>query len=314
MLNPTDNNETTVSPASIAERSEALDKATAAAAPAPEVKEEVKADVTSDNAQVTDNKEPIAKVEVKDDKKVEAVKNPLDAVANKVVPQTDSELRKWATKNAQDNAQLRKDLAAIKKMVEEGTKKPVDLEALRKDPAQFKKYFDEQAVAQQQLQNNYQIAVKQNQFIQESQKRMTDTVNYPDWKKAAAIIDHLYNSKDPGILNLVPNGDWNAIDAVEGLDLAYNYVKDKIGQVDWTKVPGFEDTKAIMEAEFTKREAEAEKRGYEKALAEAKNRANGSTVAGMSGARTNKRPIAQDFRNMDLKELEKYVAKNRQAE
>jgi len=303
MLNPEDNSSTIVSPAAIEKRSEAFD--TAQAAPV-EAKPTVVAE--KPKAEVKENVAPVTAVKP-------AVKaplaNPLDANANKVEPQTDSELRKWATKNSQDNASLRKDIEALRKLYEESTKKPIDLDALRKDPAQFKKYFDDQAIAQQTLQNNYQIAVNQNKMIAESNRRMHDPKNYPDWKKAAAVIDHLYNTKDQGLLNLVPDGNWNAVDAAQGLDLAYEYAKPLIGNFDWNKVPGFEDNRASLEAEYAKRVAEAEQRGYEKAVLESKNRSNGSTIAGMSGARTSKRPIETDYRNMDIKELEKLVSKNR---
>jgi hypothetical protein len=308
MLNPKDNSESTVNAREIDARAEALEKASPAAVAEPEIKEEPKLEAKEEGPKPQPKVE--AKETIKEPKaptKEAKTQSPTEVTDNKVEkPKSDSEVRKWATKTSQENAQLRKDLQALRESVEKMTKKPLDLNELSKNPEQLQKLWQDREAEFAKLNFNLLQSNRAFQTSQISQRRLNQPEEYPNWNKAAKIMEDLVGKRDPGFLNLC---DWGAEDPEVALDKGYEYVKPMIDQTDWSKIPGFEDKQAIAEAEINKRIEAARKEAYNQALEESRARANGSTVAGMGGAKTGRTPTTPDYNSMDMKSLEKLLKK-----
>ena len=265
--------------------------------------EVVKALEERHDAAVEAAKAPKAKKEVKEAK----VEPKVEAKTEKKAEPKDpyKELQKEFTKRNQAELEMKKEMEAMRKALETLTKKPVDLKELAKDPEALTKHFQEKELEHQKVQQ--QIQAKAIGFETDiiCAARSKDTENYPDWDKAQKLMEHYATAKDPAILNL----DWT--NPAKALDQAYELVKPLIEKTDWTKVPGYVAPAApvpmISEEEVAKRVEEAERRGYERAQADAAERAKGGTVAGMNGRATSKRPLEVDPRKMSDKELEAYV-------
>lgn len=179
--------ESTVSPASINARAEALEKAEKESAAKPEVKTEEKAPevkVPESTEKAPEQKAPEVKTE---EKKVEVK-------TEKKAPNDPDELRKWNTRVAQENKKLRDEMTALKeaqektfKLLSSISKKPVDYKELAKDPEKLQKFIEEEREnATSELQerlDKLSNEAKQKDTIVERMRREQDTENYPEWKR-----------------------------------------------------------------------------------------------------------------------------------
>ena len=241
--------ESTVNPATIAQRAEALEKAEKAVAePKPEVKPEatpeprveVKPDVTTD-----------VKPEVKPEVKLE-VKPKADV---KKVPNDPDELRKWNTKVSQENSKMRDELRAIKaeqektyKLLASMSKKPIDYKELAKNPEAIQKLVEEEREnATKELQerlDTLSTEAKAKDTALERIKRESDTENYPEWKRVFPTIVKLAQGPtgqgDPRIDYTKPAG--------EVLDALYELALQEAPAP--TPVPVVEPVKTYTEAEY----------------------------------------------------------------
>ena len=301
-----DTNSRIISDEEVAKRAEALDQQLEAT-PEPEVKE---SEVAPEDPE--DKVEPI-KEEVKIEPKKEETKTEVKAEpkAEVKVETKDpyKELRREFTKRSQENADLKKELQALKEIVEKATKKPVDLKELAKDPDALLKHYQEQEAQSLKATEEYKNQIRQYETRQESANRANDPEKYPNWKKAERVMGELIALKDPTFLSKF---DWANGDIKEVLDQAYEYVQPMIETVDWSKVPGFEpvaEEPKVSPEDFQKQIADAEKRGYEKALKEVEARGKGSTVAGMTNIRSGRRSVTPNFNDMSAAELEEYLKK-----
>ena len=177
------NGESLVSPASIAQRADALEKAEKAAeTKVPEQKQEEK--VPEVTPEKKEEKAPELKVE---DKKPEVK-------AEKKAPNDPDELRKWNTRVSQENKKLRDEMLALKeaqektfKLLSSISKKPVDYKELAKDPEKLQKFIeDERDSATAELQerlDQLSSEAKAKDTMVERMKREHDSENYPEWKR-----------------------------------------------------------------------------------------------------------------------------------
>lgn len=196
------NGESTVNPATINARADALEKAEKEAAAKG-------ADETSKGAD-----DAAAKAKADADAKAAADKTAADEAAKagkskdegKTVTEDTSvkpgkkgandpeEMRKWTTRTAQENAKLRKEMTDLKeaqektfKLLSSISKKPVDYKELAKDPEKLQKFIeDERENATSELREQLDKAsteAKQKDTIVERMKREHDTENYPEWKR-----------------------------------------------------------------------------------------------------------------------------------
>jgi hypothetical protein len=171
--------ESLVSPASISQRAEALEKA------------EKEADV-KEVEQVVEEKEPEVKPEVKTPEPKAEVKP--DVKPEKKEPNDPTELRKWNTRVSQENKKLRDEMSALKeaqektfKLLSSISKKPVDYKELAKDPEKLQKFIeDERESATSELQerlDQLSSEAKAKDTMVERMRREHDTENYPEWKR-----------------------------------------------------------------------------------------------------------------------------------
>lgn len=317
-----DSNSSIVSPATVEARAKALDETLTK--DAPEVKEETTEEAEPVVEAKADDKEPepeeVKEPEVKDEKPKKAKKEAKakEPVKEEVKPEPDlkappkavdadpyKELRKEFTKRSQENAELKKEMEALKNSIEKITNKPVDLKELAKDPEALSKHISEKEAQFSKLHMEARNQARTFETRLVCYQRSQD-VNYPDWDKAQIVMQDLLATKNPQFLSL----DWENGKIEEVLDQAYEMVKPAIENIDWTKVPSYQPkAAAITPEDVKKREEAAERAGYEKAIKEAESRSKGSTVAGMSNVRSGRRPTTFDASNMSTKELEAYLKK-----
>jgi len=177
-----------VSPASIAQRAEALETAEKeAAAKAPEQKSEEKAPETPEKKEekAPEQKAPEQKA---DDKKPEVK-------PEKKEPNDPAELRKWNTRVSQENKKLRDEMAAIRaeqektyKLLAKMSKTPMDYKELsKKSPEELAQIIEnEKESATAELQERLDALAseaKAKDTALERMRREQDTENYPEWKR-----------------------------------------------------------------------------------------------------------------------------------
>lgn len=186
------NGESVVSQTSIAQRAEALEKKEAEVAKGGEADAAAKAvadKAAADKAAADKEASDKAAAEKKPDLKKEGSEKP-----EKKVPNDPEELRKWNTRNAQENKKLREELAAtresnekIAKMLAGMSKKDIDFKELAKDPEKVKKFIEEEREA---IRSEYEEKLTTVQSQERSKditlgkmRREVDTENYPEWKR-----------------------------------------------------------------------------------------------------------------------------------
>lgn len=190
--------ESVVSNASIMQRAEALEKAEKEAADKGGSEAEAKAKADKEVAdKAAADKAAAEKAEADKKAAEEAGKGKSEPKAEdkgKKAPNDPDELRKWNTRNAQENKKLRDEIASLKetqektlKVLSNLSKTPVDLKELAKDPEKLQKFIDDErdsatAELQEQLQQLANEAKSKDTFI-ERMKREQDTENYPRWKE-----------------------------------------------------------------------------------------------------------------------------------
>jgi hypothetical protein len=120
---------------------------------------------------------------------------PASEVKPLEVPQSDKELRKWATKLSMENADIRRELQNLASALGKAQKKPVDWKSLAKDPDKLEKAIE---AHNKELEENYQkqYAELSNQQTAElteaiSQVRAQDKENYPRWTELLPVMRKL---------------------------------------------------------------------------------------------------------------------------
>jgi hypothetical protein len=222
--------------------------------------------------------EPVKKPDIKPVESVEPVKQPNDP----------TELRKWATKASQENAELKKEMRELKAAIEKMTKKPIDYKELAKNPEAIQKQIEierQEAIAemQTQLEEKALLATK-NETVVERMKREQDSTNFPEWKRVFPLIQNLAANTDGRInFNKAPGDVLDDLYAL-ALQLAPAPV------VTPKEEPKVEE-KPVVPAAKTYSEAEVEairKEAFAKAQEALKNEANGAGLgsAGKGGRRS----------------------------
>jgi hypothetical protein len=115
-------------------------------------------------------------------------------------PNDPAELRKWATKASQENAELKNEMKSLKAAIEKMTKKPIDYKELAKNPEAIQKQIEierQEAIAEmQELLNEKSLLAAKNETVVERMKREQDTENYPEWKRVFPLIQNLSANTD----------------------------------------------------------------------------------------------------------------------
>lgn len=124
-------------------------------------------------------------------------------------PNDPTELRKWATKASQENAELKQEMKDLKAAIEKMTKKPVDYKELAKNPEAIQKQIEierQEAIAEMQVQlEEKALLATKNETMVERMKREHDTTNYPEWKRVFPLVQNLAANTDGRInFNKVP--------------------------------------------------------------------------------------------------------------
>lgn len=181
--------ESQISPKNIEERVEAM------AVAEKEASAEVKAPEAE--AKAPEVKAPEVKVEPK---APEAEVKAPEVKPEKRQPNDPNELRKWATKSAQEAAALREEMKAMRAAIDKMSKKPVDYAALSKDPEALKKHVEQEraeaaAEFQRKLTEANNRAMKNETLVAKAEFEK-DTQNYPRWNKLFPLIQNLAANSD----------------------------------------------------------------------------------------------------------------------
>lgn len=201
--------ESTVSQATISQRAEALEKAEKEAADKGGIEAEAKAKAEKEAADkaAADKAEAEKKAaeeaaakggQEKDPSTGKFVKKEKEPKA----PNDPDELRKWNTRNAQENKKLRDEIAAMKesqdkifKLLSGISKTPIDYKELAKDPEKLQRVIEEErenatAELREQLDKAAADAKAKDTYI-ERMRRERDTENYPEWNRLFPHIQKL---------------------------------------------------------------------------------------------------------------------------
>jgi|SRR5579864_49468 len=191
--------ESTVNPASIAQRAEALEKKQEEVAqPDPkEAEAKAAADKAEADKKAAEEKAAADKKPADDPEKGKVEKDPA---TGKFLPKSKKEandpeeLRKWNVRTSQENAKLRKEMAEIKeaqektyKLLASLSKTPIDYKELAKNPEALQKFVESEREAMtQEHQEQLEALAAENKakdiFIERT-RRENDAENYPEWKR-----------------------------------------------------------------------------------------------------------------------------------
>lgn len=298
------NGESLVSPASISQRADALEKAEQEAA----AKGGDKGAEGDEAAKAAADKAAADKAAAD---KVEADKKAAEAEAGKGKPGTEDasgkpikkapndpdELRKWNTRNSQENKKLRDELAAIKaeqektyRLLASLSKKEVDYKELAKNPDAIQKLVEEEREsATAELQERLDVLTteaKQKDTIVERMRREKDVENYPRWNELYPHIVKIAMGPtgvgDPRIDFTKPAGE--VLDALYELAMTENPAAAVVAPVVTEKVYKESEMKAMLADMLSKEKDAIAKTAREEALKEAQaalnDEAKGGTVAG----------------------------------
>lgn len=298
------NGESVVSPATINQRADALEKAEKEAAAKAE-----EGNKGGDDA--------AAKAKAEADAKVAADKAAADEAAKagktnegksgtedtsgkpgKKAPNDPDELRKWNTRVSQENKKLRDEMSALKdaqektfKLLSSISKKPVDYKELAKDPEKLQAFIEEErenatAEMQQKL-DQAATEAKTKDTALERFKREHDPENYPDWKRVYPHIVKLAmgptGQGDPRVDFTKPAGD--VLDALYALALeeSPSPVVKEDPPAPTEKVYKESEMKAMLADMLAKEKDAIAKSAKEEAIKEAQqalnDEAKGGTVA-----------------------------------
>jgi hypothetical protein len=308
--------ESTVSPATISQRAEALEKAEKEVAAKPEVsKPEVKPEASIE----TKPEVPEVKPEVKLVVKPEVKKAPNDP----------DELRKWNTKVSQENSKMRDELRAIKaeqektyKLLASMSKKPIDYKELAKNPDSIQKLVEEErenatAELKEKL-DALSTEAKAKDTAYERVRREHDTENYPEWKRVFPTIVKLAQGPtgqgDPRVDYTKPAGE--VLDAL--YELALQEAPAPVAPAPVEKVYKESDFKvALADAIAKEREAivkAAKEEAAKEAQKELSEEAKGSSVAsaGRGAGRIPSDHLAA-FKKMSLSEQKAWLIQQSEA-
>ena len=298
--------ETQVNPSNIDGRAAALDAAEKAAAAA----KETPAPVVP--APVTPPAEPVKPVEpVKplEPKPVEPVKPEAK------LPNDPMEMRKWATKVAQENSATKEEIKGLRLALEKLTKKPIDYKELAKDPEAIKKQIEierQEAVAEMEKQlHEATNEARKNETIVERIRMEGDATNYPEFKRVFPTMQLLSANSDGRINWNQPVSD--VLESLYALSVQLNPVIPAPAPVaPVTPAAPAAPVKSAEEiaAEQAALIAAAEKRGFEKAqeVMRAEQAGGGIGSKGQGGRRSSglsKEALAE----MPLDELKKLISK-----
>lgn len=149
-----------------------------------------------------------AAVKAEADKKAaeELAKNPPAPQPDKKAPNDPEELRRWNTRVSMELAEVKKGLQNLAESLSKSQKQKVDWKSLAKDPEKLEKAiaaYEKELVDSHSAQLNDQIVQSTAEITQyESDKRFTDTKNYPRWAELMPIMKHLSTPTDAQ-----PSGD-----------------------------------------------------------------------------------------------------------
>jgi hypothetical protein len=215
----------------------------------------------------------------------------------KKVPNDPEELRKWNTRNAQENKKLRDELAAIKaeqektyKLLASLSKKEVDYKELAKNPDAIQRLVEEEREsATAELQERLEqltTEAKQKDTIVERMRRENDAENYPRWKELYPQIVKIAmgptGAGDPRVDFTKPAGE--VLDALYEIATNENPVSAApAAPVSTEKVYKESEMKAMLADMLAKEKDAIAKSAKEEAIKEAQealaNEAKGGTVA-----------------------------------
>lgn len=121
-------------------------------------------------------------------------------------PNDPAELRKWATRTSMELADVKKTIANLAEQLNKNAKKPVDYVALAKDPAKLQAAIEarEKEIEAEHVTKFTEQVTQQTAEITnyESNRRSTDTENYPRWNELMPVIRSLAEPRATQ-----PNGD-----------------------------------------------------------------------------------------------------------
>jgi hypothetical protein len=320
--------ESTVSPLTISQRAEALDKAEkAAATKQPETKEPVKTEET-----VTEPTQEVKEPVKAEEKKVE-VKKPEVKTEAKKVPNDPDELRKWNTRVAQENAKVKEELRAIKaeqekvyKLLSSMSKKPIDYKELAKNPDAIQKLVEEEKEnATQELKERLDALsteAKAKDTALERMKREHDSENYPEWNRVFPTIVKLAQGPtgqgDPRIDYTKPAGE--VLDALYELALKESPapVTPPAPPTPVEKTYTESDFKSALADALAKEKEAISKAAREEAVKEAQKalaeETKGGTIAGVGkGAGRVPSDHLAAFKKMSLSEQRDWLIQQQQA-
>lgn len=122
-------------------------------------------------------------------------KDNLSQKGNKKVPDDPSELRKWNTRVSMELSEVKKQVAAVAELLNKNAKVKVDYVALAKDPAKLQAAIEareKEIVSEHQTQFEQQVTQATAEITQyESDKRLTDSENYPMWAELLPTMKRL---------------------------------------------------------------------------------------------------------------------------
>lgn len=305
--------ESRVSPQEIQNRSESL---AAASAPKPIETPETPVEPVAPVETPVEPKAPEAKVpevkapDAKIDPKVPEVK------ADVPMPNDTKELRKWATRASQENAQLRKDMDTLKAAIDKLSKKPVDYAALAKDPDSIKRHVEEERLeAINALQKKYDDAMVEagkKETIFEKTRRDMDSANYPRWKQVFPMVQELANNTDGRINFQQPIGD--VLDDL--YKLATQLLPEEAKPVETiipaptAGVPAAAKTAEQSEADIQARIAEAVRKAREEAASGISAEQNGAGVGSLGkGGKRGSGLDKETLKTMPMGDLKAMISK-----
>jgi hypothetical protein len=307
--------ESHISPKDIQERVETLNAAekpeVKPEVAAPEVKPEVKApEVKPAEPKAPEVKAPEVKApEVKPEAKVEPTE--------KKQPNDPAELRKWATKAAQEAAAANERIKKLEAAIAKLAKKPVDYEALAKDPEALKKHVEAEraeaaAEMEKQLTEERTERVK-NETVVARLEMERDAENYPRWGKLFPLIQNLAGNQDGRINFARPPREvlhdlYILAEQLSPSDAPAS-VAASVAEPVAPATPAAPMPKMFTEEEMNNRVEAARKEAAEKAQAGLSNEANGAGLGSAGkGGRRSSAVSKEALAKMDLKELKKLIA------
>lgn len=321
------NGESTVNPATINARADALEKAEKEAAAkggdegnkgADDAAAKAKADADAKAAADKTAADEAAKANKGNEGKTGTEDNANKPV--KKAPNDPEEMRKWSTRTAQENAKLRKEMADLKeaqektfKLLSSISKKPVDYKELAKDPEKLQKFIeDERENATSELREQLDRAsteAKQKDTIVERMKREHDAENYPEWKRLYPQIVKIAmgptGQGDPRVDFTKPAGE--VLDSLYELALQESPVVKQDPPAPAEKVYKESEMKQMLADMLAKEKDAIAKAAKEEAIREAQEglseEAKGGTVAsaGRGAGRVPSDHLAA-FKKMSLNE------------